>query len=353
VTTSHAAPPDAARRPAAPALAAVWLASASVIALALLSSFRLPAASQPGDLVALNAPRVLFGAGVGALASLAGALRLRTGLERPLQELLLFAGTVGAAAGGFAGTGLVSGAPLLGFTLGAALGGAVGLVLARALERPARWTNFGVALLLTLGIGLAAVAGSYARAGDPRVAGIVTWLLGNLSGASVASGAVLLAAAIALGAAATRGLGAEGQPVAANDGRAVSLVATIAWALSVGAAGPLAFVGSLAPRTVGALAQGASAAAFVATSAAAGAATVVAVDAVTRLLIGGYDFPWNVPAGMLALPIFLGWNRARLRREVGPRRAAFEVLELAVIAALTLAATALAFFFTQVIRSAT
>ena len=72
-----------------------------------------------------------------------------------------------------------------------------------------------------------------------------------------------------------------------------------------------------------------------------------------RLLIGGYDFPWNVPAGMLALPIFLGWNRARVRREVGRRGRAFEAGELALIALLTLGAATLAWFFTQVVRSAT
>ncbi|HEX2486064.1 MAG TPA: hypothetical protein VHQ66_12225, partial [Myxococcota bacterium] len=236
MTTSHAAPRDAVRKPAAAALAAVWLASAAVLALALLSSFRLPAASQAADLVALNAPRVLFGAGVGALAALAGALRLRAGVERPLRELRLFAGSVGAAAGGFAGSGLVRGAPLLGFALGAAAGGAVGLLLAHALERPVRWTNLGVAVLLPIGVGLAAVAGSYARAGDRRVAGAVTWLLGDLSGASVASGAVLLAAAVALGAVALRGTSGEPPRATADAGRAFPFVTTLAFALSVGAA---------------------------------------------------------------------------------------------------------------------
>jgi hypothetical protein len=127
----------------------------------------------------------------------------------------------------------------------------------------------------------------------------------------------------------------------------------VAFGLGVGAAGPLAFVGGMVPRAVRALAPGAGPRAEVAASAAAGAATVAAVDAVPRLLVGGYDFPWNVPAALLAIPIFLGWNRARLRRDAGPAALAFELLELASIAGLTVAATALAVTLMRVIAFAT
>ena len=86
----------------------------------------------------------------------------------------------------------------------------------------------------------------------------------------------------------------------------------------MGAAGPLAFVGSFAPRCVRSLARGASPRALLPACAAAGAATVVAIDAVQRLLVGGYAFPFNVPAALLAIPIFLAWNRERLRELAGP-----------------------------------
>ena len=86
---------------------------------------------------------------------------------------------------------------------------------------------------------------------------------------------------------------------------------------------------------------------------AAGAATVVAIDTVPRLLVGGYDFPFNVPAGLLAIPIFLGWNRARLRREAGRKPLAFELGELALIGALTLVGLALAMTLSRVVRSLT
>jgi ABC-type Fe3+-siderophore transport system permease subunit len=335
----------------------VWLACGVVLALALVSSFRLPLAQDPGGLLAINGPRVLLGAGAGALAALAGALRQLGGSERPLRELRLFAGGVGAAAGGFLGASLAPGAPFAAFAAGALVGAGLGDGVVRLLDRPARWTNLGAALLLPAGVGLAAVAGSYARDGDPRVARAVTWLLGDLSGASIASGAALTGAAVLLCVLALRAL-ARGSSAAApgrdnEPGSHASLVGPLAFGVSLGAVGPLAFVGSLAPRAVRALAPGASAGAVAAASAAAGAATVVAVDAVPRLLVGGYDFPWNVPAGILAFPIFLGWNRARLRREAGRAGLAFEALELALIAALTLGATILALFFTQVVRSAT
>lgn len=331
-----------------------------MLALALLSSFRLGFAGDAGALVALNAPRALLGAGAGALAALAGALRQLDGAEGPLRELRLFAGTVGAAAGGFLAASLAPGAPFAAFAGGALAGAALGGGPVRGLDRSARWTNLGAALLLPAGVGLAAVSGSYARDGDPRVARAVAWLLGDLSGASVASGAVLVGAAVLLGGIALRAL-ARGPGAAAGSnaavspelGSRVSLLGSLAFAVSLGAVGPLAFVGSLAPRAVRALAPAARPGAFAAASAAAGAATVVAVDAVPRLLVGGYDFPWNVPAGVLALPIFLGWNRARLRRDAGRAGLAFEALELALIAALTVGAAVVALFFTQVVRSAT
>ena len=77
-----------------------------------------------------------------------------------------------------------------------------------------------------------------------------------------------------------------------------------------------------------------------------------AIDAVPRLLVGGYDFPFNVPATLLAIPIYLGWNRARLRREVGPA-GWFDAFELAAIAVATIGATLLAVFLTRTVRALT
>jgi hypothetical protein len=59
-----------------------------------------------------------------------------------------------------------------------------------------------------------------------------------------------------------------------------------------------------------------------------------AIDAVPRLLVGGYDFPFNVAAGMLVGPLFEG-------------------LEIALVSILTMGAAALAFVLTRVIAIVT
>lgn len=141
-------------------------------------------------------------------------------------------------------------------------------------------------------------------------------------------------------------------PRAGERGRDATL-ALLALGVGIGAAGPLAFVGTMVPRCVRVLARTASERALLPASMAAGAASVAAIDAVPRLLVGGYAFPFNLAAAMLAVPIFLGWNRARLRREAGGAGRAFEALELALIAGLGLAGAWLAWLLASVIREAT
>lgn len=340
--TSHAPT----RSPTRGAPAALWAASATVLAASALAAFRMGFAEDVPTLVHINGPRVLLGAAAGAAFALAGAIRLQLGREGALRGLAILAISAGAAAGGFAGAELVGEGALAvpAFGLGALAGVALGLDAARLVDRPARWTNLAAAGLLAAGIGLAALAGSYARARVDFVAPVVAWLLGDLSGATLASGLVLLTVAAAMVVAALRSGGDEGR---------LGTLALLAFGLGIGVAGLVAFVGSMVPRTVRALARDASPGALLATSAVAGAATVAAIDAVPRLLVGGYDFPFNVPAGIVAIPFFLAWNRARLRREAGPAHPAFEALELTLIAGMTLAAAYLAVFLAQVIAIAT
>jgi hypothetical protein len=325
-------------------LAAIWLASGAVLALVLLAGFRLGFAGDVQTLLRANGVRAAFAAGAGALLALTGALRQLGPGERPLRELAQLGAVAGAAGAGFAAAQHAAGGAALGlFALGAALGGFAGWRAALALERPRRGANLGVLAFLGAAIAVAALAGTYARARRDAVAPLVAWLLGDLSRAS-ASGALVLLAAAGLGAAfgaraLARGRGAE--------------AAWLAFGLGAGAAGPLVFVGGFAPRAVRWLAPAARPRALLAASAAAGGATVAAIDAVPRLLVGGYDFPFAVPAALLALPIFVGWNRVRLRREAGPRGFAFETLELAAIALATLAGAALAAQLAAVIRAAT
>lgn len=331
--------------PSSPA-AALWVvgaASAVVISAALVTSFRLPVGQDLVAVAGIRAPRVLLGAGAGALLCLAGAIRLERGRVRPLGELALFAATTFGAGAGFLAAEAAPGAFALAVFAVAALAAIVGVVPAiRALDRPRPATNLVAAGLLVAGIGAAALAGTYARARADSVAAAVAWMLGDLGGASVASGLALVGMAVLALAVAAR--------LAPGPREGVALVALGA---AAGAVGPVAFVGTLAPRAVRALAPGASSGALLAASALAGAATLVAVDAVPRLLVGGYDFPLAVPVGMLAIPIFLAWNRARLRREAGPPGRAFAWAEAALIVALSLAGAWLVVTLSRVIRIAT
>src|SRR5262245_24181072 len=328
-------------------LAAIWLASGLVLVLCTLAGFRLGFADDLATLLRVNGPRVLFGAAAGGALALAGALRFALGSLRPLHELERLALAAGAAGAGFAASsGRTGAAALIAFALGALAGGALLWGLARALDRPKRWTNLAAAGLLAVLAAVAALAGTYARARRDAVAMAVAWLLGDLTGASFASaGALLVLVALLLGLA-----------VSALHADARSRLATLSLlslGLGVGAAGPLAFVGSFAPLCVAWLARGASAAGLLAATAAAGAAGVAAIDSVPRLLVGGYDFPFALPAAMLAIPVFLSWNRRRLRELARPARLGFEVLEAVLIAGMTLAGAGLAWVLARVIAVAT
>jgi ABC-type Fe3+-siderophore transport system permease subunit len=328
-------------------VAAIWLASALVIAACTLSAFRLGFAEDPATLAAVNGPRVMFGAAAGGALALAGALRLAASSVRPLHELELLALASGAAGGGFAASeGREGAAALVAFAIGALAGAALLVGLVRGLDRPKRWTNLAAAALLAAMAAIAAFAGTYARARRDAVAPAVAWLLGDLSGATFASGGALLALTLCL-------LTLAAPALRAGSRSWMATLSLLSFGLAVGAGGLLVFVGTLAPRCVRWLARGASPQALLPASVAAGAASVAAIDTVPRLLVGGYDFPFALPAAMLAIPVFLGWNRERLRRLAGPAGPGFEILEITSIAGLTLAGVGLAYLLSRVIAAAT
>ncbi len=316
-------------------LTALQVASAAVLAGSLLAGFRVGFADDVGMLLRANGARVLLAAGAGAALALSGSIRLARGGVRPLAELELFGLGTGAAAGGW----LAAEQDPTIFVPGALIGAALGFGLARAVDRPRRWSNALAALLLGVFIAAAALVGTYARERADTAAAAVAWLLGDLSSAGALGSALVLAAAIALVAAASRGRG--------------EAACWLALGLGIGAAGPLVLVSTFVPRTVHAWARNASPSALTATSALAGGASVAAIDAVPRLLVGGYALPFNVAAGMLMVPILLLWNRSRLRRELGKAHPALEAAEILGVLAATGVAAALAGFLTLVVRSAT
>lgn len=324
--------------------ALLWLTSAAVLLVCVLAAFRRGFADDWATAWMVNGPRVLFGAGIGAALGLAGALRLARNDDRPLFEMHVLACSIGAAGAGLVAVQAAGPTPSLPVFVLAALLGVLalnGLIL--VLDRSRRWTNPVLALLLAAMAGIAAFAGTYARERTDVIAPAVTWLLGDLGGTTFTGAAMfVLASALLLAFVLRAGAARAGEPVA-----------IIAMALAIGAAGPLAFVGTFAPRAVRWLARGANPPLLLMTSMLAAGATVAAVDAVPRLLVGGYDFPWNLPAAMLAIPIFLGWNRYRLRRIAGPAHIAFEIFEILLIGGMTAGGIALVVVLARVIGLAT
>jgi hypothetical protein len=158
------------------ALAAIWLASLAVLAAVVLAAFRLGFGEDVGTLLTANGVCAGFAAGAGALLALAGALRQLGPGERPLRELDWLGAVAGAAGGGFAAAQLAAGVPALAlFGLGAALGGGLGWRAARWLDRAQRGANLGALVFLGAALGVAALAGTYARARRDAVAPLVAW----------------------------------------------------------------------------------------------------------------------------------------------------------------------------------
>jgi hypothetical protein len=324
-------------------LMALAVASGAVLALALLAAFRLGLAADLPTLLRANGPRVLLGLAAGAAFGLTAALQLELGPPRPLRDLQWLLAASAAAGGGVLlawGRGGPAGVAL--FTGGGALAGALGWVLAGLLDRPRRWTNFGALAALVAAVILASIAGGYARARRDLTVPVALWLLGDLGRADAGPSLVLLAVVVAVAAAA--GLSARSR----WPGWAL-----VAFGLGLGATGPLPFVGAFVARTVRRLAPDDSPRARLWATAGGSGAAVVAIDAVPRLLIGGYAFPFAVAAGMLAFPVFLGWNRGRLRALAGRRGRLFELGELALIVVVTAYAATLAYQLTRVVQQAT
>ncbi len=326
-------------------LVAIFVASASVLFLALGSSFRQPF----GDALSTNLGRVVLVGSAGGALALAGAIRRVRGAEEgPTFELAIFGAASMGAAGVAIGSGWLSAAPLVGGVLAGSVLGALGLGLARLCDRESRASNLLVAGLLGVFIAAAGLSASFGAEAGGAVTGTIMWLVGNAADATPAS-AGLAAALLIVALVASTVLARRGEAGSAG----LAIIGPVALGFATGLVGVFAFIGSFVPRTVRALAPGASPAALLVASVVAGGASAAIIDAVPRFLIGGYALPFAVSIGMLAVPIYLCWNRARLRRLAGPASAAFEALELTVIGVGTAVAVGLVVFLTQVVRSST
>jgi iron complex transport system permease protein len=210
-------------------------------------------------------PRALLAVLVGAGLGLAGALT-QTVARNPLATPDILGITAGASAAAVTAIALGSGAGAwlsdIGLPLAALLGGTVGAVAMYALAwrggiEPFRLVLIGVALTWVF---QAVVSYGLTRAQINDVARAQRWLVGSVSAAtwsSVISLAVVLALGVgvvacigrglsllALGDDLTRGLGVR----AGRVGVIALAVAVVVSAVTVAAAGPVAFVALLAPQ---------------------------------------------------------------------------------------------------------
>jgi iron complex transport system permease protein len=307
--------------------AAVALAVGSALALGLAAAtgFRLRPAEALGFGFAVQGPRLLLAVAVGAALATSAALSRERGSEPVGRELLLF----GASAFGVLGGALALplGGPLasLASLLGAALGAAVLYGLYR-LPRAAL-PLLGVAYPAAWYAGLYGAA--YARGTlDTAARARLMWWAGDLSHASWLS-----AAAIAAAVAALIGIAVSSSAAARGERRFALEIALLG--VAIGAAGPIAFAGSLGAMLAWFAVDASSPRARLLLAALASAGGLALADALQRAVLGGYALAINAVTGFVALPVlYIASVRVKQRAE-GRRRSLLIALESLVVAAIS------------------
>ncbi len=259
-------------------------------------------------------PRVEAALACGALLALAGVL-LQVLLRNPLADPYVLGISGGAALGVL--TGMLLGLGQLGH-LGAGLAGAITVTLAVfALGyRSGDWSPYR---LLLSGVVLAAGCGAMVSlllvlAPQASVRGMLFWLMGDLSYASAAGPALLLA--LVLGILATAGgttlnvlgLGrVKAASLGVAVGRAETLVyfgAALATVCAILLGGTIGFVGLIVPHLVRLLGV-ADVRWLVPLSMAAGAAFLTAADTLARAAWAPLQLPVGVLTALLGVPVML------------------------------------------------
>lgn len=260
-------------------------------------------------------PRVVSAFSIGALLALAGAL-LQVLVRNPLADPYI-TGTAGGAAAAYLFAAL-AGLPPAGYPL-AAFAGALGSTAILAWLARLGLATDTTRLLLT-GVMLAAGWGAavtlmLSLTPDGRLPGLLFWLLGDLNATQrwpLAGGTLAVGLVAALGIArplnllafGTTGAAALGVPVAGVQS-AVFLLASLATAVAVSIAGPIGFIGLVAPhlvrRTITSdhrlLLPG---------SAIAGGTLLVLADTLARSLTAPVQLPVGVITALIGVPLFIG-----------------------------------------------
>jgi len=287
------------------------------------------AATGHAIVVQLRLPRILSGFAVGALLALAGAL-LQVLLRNPLAEPYVLGLSGGAALGAIIAIALAL--PALMISGAAALGALLSIIGVFAVARrefsghaPAGASE----RLLLSGVMFAALWGALIALGlslspEAKLQGMIFWLMGDLAGAggSLAEGAGLffilaLILLLCLVLAPRLNLLARGEEMAAALGERVGplkmqamVLAALAAGVAVASAGPIGFVGLIAPHLVRRLC-GNDQRLLLPACALAGGTLVVLADTLARCVIAPQQLPVGAVTAALGAPVFLMllWRR--------------------------------------------
>jgi len=271
-------------------------------------------------LTEVRLPRALTGACVGALLGVSGAI-LQGLLRNPLAEPYLLGVSSGAALAVTAAVLLglpafvlgIYAMPLVAFA-GALVALAAVYFLARARGR------LQVTTLILAGVVvsafLSAVAMLFAFLSGPRYLEILAWLMGRLeplTASAIEWTAAITVLGMALAWAQARDLNALilGEEVAESLGvgveaakRRLFILSSLLTGAAVAAAGPIGFVGLIAPH-ICRLITGPDHRVLVPASALCGAAIVLFADAVARVVVAPSELPAGVVTSLLGGPFFL------------------------------------------------
>ena len=266
-------------------------------------------------MVTLRWPRTLAAVVVGAALGIGGVL-LQAATRNVLAETGLLGVNAGAALGvvtGIAFAGAQTGPAYLGWAmLGALAASACVLAIAGRAGSPLRLLLAGIALSMTIkGLTGALLLREQADYDMYRY-----WVLGSLSGVEVRSVVWVLPAVglgLAIAAILIRPLGAlalgddAASALGHRPGRArlgAAAAVTLLAAAAVAVAGPIAFLGLLAPFAARAIA-GPAVGAQLALSGLAGAGLLLAADIVARLVVRPYEAPASVLVALIGAPVLV------------------------------------------------
>ncbi|PNG24682.1 FecCD family ABC transporter permease [Methylocella silvestris] len=317
-------------------LASIALGAAAIAPARIVLILQGEFAQSADAMIVLNIrlPRTLLGFLIGGALALSGAL-LQALFRNPLAD----PGVVGISAGAAlaAAAAIVLGdriaAPLMSaysvwaLPIAAFLGGLVATTLLYVLST--RLGRTSIATMLLAGIGVGSFAGSLTGllatiSDDRQLRDLTFWLLGSLGGANWSKATVaaalitpvFLAApflarslnALALGEAEAFHLGVRVE----RDKRIMIALAALAVGVGVALAGPIGFIGIVAPHLIR-LTVGADHRLVLPASIFLGGSLLVLADILARTIAAPAETPIGILTGLIGAPFFLWLLSTRMR----------------------------------------